>query len=184
MPQISRPHSAEKLVLKLRETNGKRVVEGERTTSLFHFHLLLLHLLAPASPPYGSPSCTSFPSSAGPALGEAIRHSVSKGGRKGLIKGGWQCRMEPNQGGSWTRAGSICREPLWLEANSCIIRGTLENVSAPCWDIIHDCRALKNSDKKNWLIVFNWWWTTKLQQKKKAIPLIINWIQYSSAQLN
>lgn len=86
MPQMSRPHSAEKLVLKLRETNGKGGTERERTTSLFHFYLLLLLLLAPASPPCGSPSPHLLPflSRTGPiALGKAIRHSVNEGAAMG-----------------------------------------------------------------------------------------------------
>lgn len=61
-------------------------MEGERTTSLFHFHLLLLLLLAPASPPYGSPLPHPLPllSRTGPIdLGEAIRRSVSEGAAMG-----------------------------------------------------------------------------------------------------
>lgn len=67
MPQMARPHSAEKRVLMLREATRAEWKEGtkqERTTTLFHFHLLLLPLLAPASPPYAPPPLL-LPSSPG-----------------------------------------------------------------------------------------------------------------------
>lgn len=88
MPQMARPHSAEKRVLMLREATRaewKEETKQERTTTLFHFHLLLLPLLAPASPPYAPPPPPPpLLTRTGPlVLGEAIRLSVSGGAAKG-----------------------------------------------------------------------------------------------------
>lgn len=67
----------------------QRVTEGKRTTSLLHFHLLLLLLLLAAGsclPSLRLPLPHPLPllSKTGPpALGEAIRRSVSKGAARG-----------------------------------------------------------------------------------------------------
>lgn len=85
------------------ERKWDQETKKERTTSLFHFHPLLLLLLLLAPPPLSS---SPLPSSPGWACQPLERQSdmPSAAVYQGLIKGGWQCRIEPNQGGSWTRA--------------------------------------------------------------------------------
>lgn len=144
MPQMSRPHLVEKLVLKRWEMNGKRATEGEWTPSLFHFHLLLLLLLAPASPPPSSPSPPpSAPQQDQPdSPWRGNQTFWERRARDGLIKGGWQCKIEPRQGGSC----GIC----WQEAFSCLRRETLENMwlCTFCLDIIQSIGHWKQRQVK------------------------------------
>lgn len=94
------------------------------------------YLTLPLSPPTAAASSPSLlfispplPSPPGWACQSWERQSDMSlaAGYQGLIKGGWQCRMEPIQGGSAlldeSRLSLIFAECcLWLEVISCIIR--------------------------------------------------------------
>lgn len=114
------------------------------------------YLKLPLSPPAAAAAATGPPPTPPPPLSSptpsplcrtgllALRKRQSDvpsaAGHQGLIKGGWQRRMEPNRGGSWTRADRVCAECLWLEVISCIICETLGKVCrhiALAGDIIH-----------------------------------------------
>lgn len=86
----------------------------------------------------------------------------SAAGYQGLIKGGWQCRMEPIQGGSWMEAACahLCQTPLTgSDLMHNVWDSELSVHTASCGDIIHDSllsstrwnqRAVQLCKEKGW----------------------------------